>query len=60
MEISRKGAKKGESEPSDVKRVLQIMRDANYQGWFTLEYEKTDDPFIEVPKILDMLRPLLG
>ena len=60
MEISRKGAKKGEGEPSDVKRVLQIMRDANYQGWFTLEYEKTDDPFIEVPKILDMLRPLLG
>jgi hypothetical protein len=36
------------------------MRDVNYQGWFTLEYEKKDDPFVEVPKICEMLRPLLG
>ncbi len=60
MEVSRKGAAKGEHEPSDVKRVLQILRDANYQGWFTLEYEVKADPFVEVPKILEMLRPLLG
>ena len=31
MEVSRKGSKKGEGEPSDVKRVLRILRDANYQ-----------------------------
>jgi sugar phosphate isomerase/epimerase len=60
MEISRKGAKKGESEPSDVKRVLQILRDANYQGWFTLEFETKEDPFVKVPEICDMLRPLLS
>ncbi|MDB6003902.1 MAG: hypothetical protein JWR15_889, partial [Prosthecobacter sp.] len=60
MEISRKGAAKGESEPSDVKRVIQIMRDANYQGWFTLEFETKEDPFVKVPEICDMLRPLLG
>lgn len=60
MEISRKGAAKGEHEPSDVKRVLQILKDANYQGWFTLEYEVKADPFVEVPKILETLRPLLG
>lgn len=60
MEISRKGSKKGEGEPSDVKRVLQILRDANYQGWFTLEFETKEDPFVKVPEICDMLRPLLA
>lgn len=60
MEISRKGAAKGVSEPSDVKRVIQIMRDANYQGWFTLEFETKEDPFVRVPEICDMLRPLLS
>ena len=60
MEISRKGAAKGVSEPSDVKRVIQIMRDANYQGWFTLEFETKENPFVRVPEICDMLRPLLA
>ena len=58
MEIKRKDAK--EAEASDVKRLLQILRDANYQGWFTLEYETKDDPFTNVPRILNELRPLLG
>jgi sugar phosphate isomerase/epimerase len=60
MDISRKGAKKGEHEPSDIKRVLQILRDANYQGWFVLEYERgSADAFVEIPKILGELRSLL-
>lgn len=58
MEIKRAGA--AGPEPSDVKRVLKILRDANYQGWFTLEFEKKADPFEEIPRILDMLRPLLA
>ena len=60
MEVSRKGAKKGEGEPSDVKRVLRILRDANYQRWFTLEFEMKQDPFFKVPEICAMLRPLLA
>jgi sugar phosphate isomerase/epimerase len=60
MEMSPKGSKKGEGQPADVPRLLNILRDANYQGWFTLEYEVAADPFGEVPKILEMLRPLLG
>ena len=60
MEMSPKGTKKGEGQPADVPRLLKILRDANYQGWFTLEYEVAKDPFVEVPKICDMLRPLLG
>ncbi len=58
MEITREGSK--DPEASDVKRVIQIMRDANYQGWFTLEYEKKDDAMVEVPQICEMLKPLLG
>ncbi len=60
MEISRKGAEKGKGEPTDVKKVLQILKDANYQGWFTIEFEEKTNPFEEVPKILEMLRPLLA
>ena len=44
MEIKRAGS--AVAEASDVKRVLQILRDANYQGWFTLEYEMKADPFV--------------
>jgi sugar phosphate isomerase/epimerase len=58
MEIKPEAAK--EAVPSDVPKVIQILRDANYQGWFTLEYEKKEDPFVEVPKILSMLKPLMG
>lgn len=57
-EIKRQGAK--ESEPSDIPRVLQILRDAGYQGWFTLEYEAKEDPFVAVPRILKELKTLLG
>jgi sugar phosphate isomerase/epimerase len=58
MEIKRKGAT--EFEPSDIKRLLQILREANYQGWFTLEYEMKDDPVKNVPRILKEIRPLLA
>lgn len=58
MEITRTDGKK---EESDVDRVLKILKDANYQGWFTLEYEvKGADPLVEVPKIIESLRPRLG
>lgn len=57
MEIRRAGQKA--SEPTNIARVIQILRDARYQGWFTLEYEMAADPFVEVPRILNMLRPML-
>jgi len=47
-------------EPVDIPRVIKILNDANYQGWFTLEYEDKEDPFVAVPKIFNELRPLLG
>ncbi|TLD68168.1 sugar phosphate isomerase/epimerase [Phragmitibacter flavus] len=47
-------------EPVDVARVVKILKEANYQGWFTLEYEDKEDPIVAVPRILSELRPLIG
>ncbi len=56
MDIEPKGKPK---EESDIAQVLKILRDANYQGWFTLEYERKDDPFVSIPPILEKLRGML-
>jgi sugar phosphate isomerase/epimerase len=58
MRIKPKG--NAEGLPSDVPRVLKMLRAANYQGWFTLEYEDKEDPFVAVPRILNELRPQLA
>jgi sugar phosphate isomerase/epimerase len=58
MEMRPEGSK--QPQAADVPRLLKLLREANYQGWFTLEYEVKADPFAEVPKILDMLRQLLA
>jgi sugar phosphate isomerase/epimerase len=54
VEIKRAGAK--EAEPSDLPRVVKILRDANYQGWVALEYEAKEDPWKEIPAWLGKLR----
>jgi sugar phosphate isomerase/epimerase len=56
-EIRRAGAKA--SEPSDLARVVKILRDANYQGWVALEYESKEDPWKAVPPLLAQLGSLL-
>jgi len=56
-EIRRKG---GAAEPADLARLVRILRDAGYQGWFIIEYEGKGSPFAEIPKLVDRLRPLLG
>ena len=60
MKVHAKDETDNEGKPSDVPRVLKILKDANYQGWFTLEYEDKEDPFVAVPRILGELKPLLG
>lgn len=56
VEIRRAGAK--ENERADLARVVKILRDANYQGWVTLEYEAKEDPWKAVPVALAQLREL--
>ena len=46
VEVNRPGKGK---EPTDLPRVVKILREANYQGWVALEYEAAEDPWKAVP-----------
>lgn len=54
VEIRRAGAR--EAEPSDLKRLAALLREANYQGWVALEYESKPDPFEAVPRHVREMR----
>lgn len=56
-QILRRGRK--EKEPADLARVIQILREANYQGYVALEYEAPEDPWDAVPPLLRQLRAAL-
>lgn len=58
VEMRPKGVK--ENQPADMGRVVQILREANYQGWVTLEYEAKEDPWKAVPAHLATLKELLS
>ncbi len=57
VEIRPRGAK--ESKPTDLKRAVEILRAANYQGYVALEYEAVPDPWTAVPQHLEALRAAL-
>jgi len=54
VEIRRKGQTR--NEPSDLLRLIRILRDVGYQGFVALEYEAAPDPFETVPGVLKQLR----
>lgn len=43
-------------EPSDFKRVGQILKSAGYRGYIALEYEGRGDPRQDCPKYIDQIR----
>jgi sugar phosphate isomerase/epimerase len=45
-----------EKEPADLERVISILKDGGYAGHVILEFEEKDDPFEQVPPILERLR----
>jgi sugar phosphate isomerase/epimerase len=47
-------------EPADFKRLIGILRDANYQGYVALEYESTADPYESVPGLLKRMKESFG
>jgi sugar phosphate isomerase/epimerase len=51
---------KGPKEPVDMGRLIKILRDVNYSGFVTLEYEAAEDPRRAVPRHLHRLRELLA
>jgi sugar phosphate isomerase/epimerase len=56
-EINREGKSK---EEADLKRLVDILRDARYSGYVVLEYEAADDPMTAVPRHIKTLRGLIG
>jgi len=44
----------------DYPRIAKIMRDANYKGWVSLEFEGKEDPLTAIPKSLALLRKVFG
>lgn len=50
----------GQKENADLKRLVQILRDANYRGYIALEHEANEDPKEAVPRHLETLRKLLN
>jgi sugar phosphate isomerase/epimerase len=54
-EIQRAGRDK---EEADLKRLVQILRQAHYRGYVALEYEANEDPKVGVPRAARALRPL--
>ncbi len=58
VEMKPAGAK--ENVPADLPQLMQILRDANYQGWVALEYEAAEDPYKAVPAWLAKMKPLLA
>ena len=57
VEITPAGGKK---EPADMAKVINILREAGYRGFVTLEYEASDDPFTFIPEHLKTLRRLIS
>jgi sugar phosphate isomerase/epimerase len=55
-EIRKRGKGK---EPADLVRLVQILRDAKYQGYITLEYEAAEDSWKAVPDALEKMRAFL-
>jgi sugar phosphate isomerase/epimerase len=44
----------------DYSRIAKILRDVNYHGYVSLEFEGKEDPATGVPKSLDALRKAFG
>jgi sugar phosphate isomerase/epimerase len=56
-EVHRAGMK---AEPADLKRLTDILRDANFRGYVALEYEAAEEPKVAVPRAIDELKKLMG
>ncbi len=44
----------------DYKRIIQILRNVNYQGYISIEFEGKEDPYSGVKKSVDLLRAALA
>ncbi|MCM8532821.1 MAG: sugar phosphate isomerase/epimerase [Lentisphaeraceae bacterium] len=49
----------GELQDADFKRIIKILKSANYGGYVVLEYEEKENPLTEVPKYKKLLKSLI-
>jgi len=49
----------GKKEPADLKRMIDILKSANYRGYVVLEYEERK-PWEEIPGFIQQLRELIA
>jgi sugar phosphate isomerase/epimerase len=56
VEVQRQGQPK---EAADLKRLVDILRQARYRGYVALEYEAAEDPKKAIPRHLETLRVLI-
>lgn len=54
VEFKRKGS--DVHEAMDFPRLIKTLREANYQGYVTLEYEAKEDPWTAIPRAIAKLR----
>jgi sugar phosphate isomerase/epimerase len=57
-EIHRAGSKK--AEEADLKRLIDILRAADYRGYVALEYEAPEEPKTAIPRHIETLKKLMG
>jgi sugar phosphate isomerase/epimerase len=48
------------AQPADFKRIVNILKEANYRGFVTLEYEAREDPMVAIPRHLAEMRRVLA
>lgn len=58
IKVALKTPDNGHKE-ADLKRMVEILRSANYRGYVVLEYEEAK-PYEEIPMYVDKLRELIG
>ena len=46
--------------PTDIPRVVKLLKDAGFRGYIVLEYESKPDPYVAVPKHLAELRAAIA
>ena len=57
-EVFPRGAK--QKQPADLKRIVKILREANYQGYVALEYEAEEDAWTAVPRLLRQIKEVIA
>ena len=50
----------GEKQEADLGRIIRLLKDANYRGYITLEYEENEDPHVAIPRYLKQLRKAIA